>query len=71
MVDDGTDLESISEGLRLVSIDEGDAAEEKSDDELARMAQVRIRYLTSLAVADGIRNWTRFCWSMLVYKLIW
>jgi peptide-N4-(N-acetyl-beta-glucosaminyl)asparagine amidase len=50
VVDDGTDLESISEGLRLVSIDEGNDAEaaaaaaaraqEKSDEELARMFQV-------------------------------
>ena len=50
VVDDGTDLESISEELRLVSIDEGDAADaaaaaaraqEKSDEEFARMIQVR------------------------------
>jgi peptide-N4-(N-acetyl-beta-glucosaminyl)asparagine amidase len=49
VVDDGTDLESISEGLRLVSIDEGNdadaaaaaaRAQEKSDEELARMFQV-------------------------------
>ncbi|KAK1680372.1 hypothetical protein QYE76_041220 [Lolium multiflorum] len=48
VVDDGTDLESISEGLRLVSIDEGNdadaaaaaaRAQEKSDEELARMFQ--------------------------------
>ena len=52
VVDDGTDLESISEGLRLVSIDEGAAADaaaaaaraqEKSDEEFARMIQVRHR----------------------------
>ncbi|VAH29782.1 unnamed protein product [Triticum turgidum subsp. durum] len=54
VVDDGTDLESISEVLRLVPIGEGDdmdaaaavaaRAQEKSDEELARMIQVRFRY---------------------------
>lgn len=45
VVDDGTDLEAIAEGLRLVSIDEGEdaaaatRAQEKSDEELARMIQ--------------------------------
>ncbi|VAH29781.1 unnamed protein product [Triticum turgidum subsp. durum] len=49
VVDDGTDLESISEVLRLVPIGEGDdmdaaaavaaRAQEKSDEELARMIQ--------------------------------
>jgi peptide-N4-(N-acetyl-beta-glucosaminyl)asparagine amidase len=53
VVDDGTDLEAISEGLRLVAItgeeEEAEAAaaaeaaraQEKSDEELARMIQVR------------------------------
>lgn len=53
VVDDGTDLESISKGLRLVSIDEGEdadaaaaavtRAQEKSDDELVGMIQVWLR----------------------------
>jgi peptide-N4-(N-acetyl-beta-glucosaminyl)asparagine amidase len=53
VVDDITNLESISEGLRLVSIDDGDEADaaaaaaaaraqEKSDEELARMIQVSL-----------------------------
>jgi len=53
VVDDGTDLESLSERLRVVAIgeDEGEdavaaeaaRAQEKSDEELARMLQVRHR----------------------------
>ena len=53
MVDDATDLESLSERLRVVAIgeDEGEdavaaeaaRAQEKSDEELARMLQVRHR----------------------------
>ncbi|XP_014754038.1 uncharacterized protein LOC104582622 [Brachypodium distachyon] len=54
VVDDGTDLESISKGLRLVSIDEGEdadaaaaavtRAQEKSDDELVGMIQVLVSW---------------------------
>ena len=53
MVDDVTDLESLSERLRVVAISESEGedaaaaeaarAQEKSDEELARMLQVRHR----------------------------
>ena len=53
VVDDGTDLESLSERLRVVAISESEGedaaaaeaarAQEKSDEELARMLQVRHR----------------------------
>ena len=50
MVDDGTDLETVSERLRLLAIgeEEEDAAaaaraQEKSDEEFARMLQVQNR----------------------------
>jgi peptide-N4-(N-acetyl-beta-glucosaminyl)asparagine amidase len=54
-VDDGTDLESLSDRLRVVAIGEEEGedaaaaameaarAQEKSDEELARMLQVRHR----------------------------
>lgn len=55
VVDDGTDLESLSDRLRVVAIGEEEGedaaaaameaarAQEKSDEELARMLQVRHR----------------------------
>uniref|UniRef100_A0A0A9DZG3 PNG1 n=1 Tax=Arundo donax TaxID=35708 RepID=A0A0A9DZG3_ARUDO len=53
VVDDGTDLEAVSERLRLVAIGEEEGVEDaaaetagalvKSDEELARMLQVRSR----------------------------
>ena len=82
VVDDGTDLESISEVLRLVPIGEGDdmdaaaavaaRAQEKSDEELARMIQVRFRYDMPGCIgwSSAVSNWSR-SWSCLVCKLIW
>ena len=61
VVDDGTDLESIPEGLCLMSIDEGEdadaasalaTAQEKSDEELARLIEIEVEADGSV-VDDG------------------